>query len=218
MRCFLRNALLVAAAITVLSCAQLLDGQGRATRVIDVTLVTRIPSLITSNDDIVVLRRKSHGAVEDPTQTFRDAVASSIEDSKTGMILLVDITSAVGRLNDSGNWLETDVRANVIQTIWSPPGTARDQSILFRDPTGGETTIGKASVKTEDVLFEKGRTYVVFLRAFDERLSPARYPLFVKNERVYNNWDLISKKKSDPLHDRPLKEVVDAIKIAGQPR
>src|SRR5687767_12646030 len=99
MKCFLRNALLVAATINVLSCSPLLAGQGRATRVIDVTLVARIPSLITPNDDIVVLRRKSHGAVEDPTQTFRDALDSSVEDSKTGMILLIEVTGAVGRLN-----------------------------------------------------------------------------------------------------------------------
>jgi hypothetical protein len=84
---------------------------------------------------------------------------------------------------------------------------------------GGEITIGKTTVRTDQVLFEPGQTFLTFLRTDDDgRMSPSRYPLLVENQKVYNRWDRTHRKQAgqDPLHDHALRKVVDALKLAAK--
>lgn len=193
--------------------------QERRTRVITVTPSMSIRSQIQPNDEIVLLTRQSHGAVADPNRTFREDIEDSVRDSKSGAILLIEVTGVKGRMTDDGNWLASDVKADVIETMWNPSKIRTKPDVQFHDPTGGEIVIGSATVKTDDVLFYPGRRYILFLRTLDERVTPSRYPLLVQKEQVFNNFDLTHKKRNpDPAHGRSLKEVVAAIRKAAESR
>ena len=210
--------LLVVMTAALLAAASVLS-QERRIRIIDVTPAMSIRSQIQPTDDIVVLTRQTHGAMPDPNRTFQDDIEDSVSASDSGAILLIEVTDVKGQIKGDGNWLASDVTARVVSTIWNPAQMNFKSHIQFSDPTGGEITIGKATVKTDDVLFRPGHRYIVFLRTLDEKVTPSRYPLLVQNDHVFNNWDLTHKTENpDPLHRQPLSKVLDALKKASRAR
>ena len=189
------------------------SAQQRRTRVVEVNLASSIPSVVQPDDDVVVLTRSMHGAVNEPNQSFANAIVGALNDTKDGMIVVAKIARVVGELSPDKEWIYSDVRADVVETVWSSKAGASPSPLRIKDPTGGEITIGKTSVRTDVVLFELGQTFLIFLRSDDDgSLSPARYPLVVKNGKVFNRGELTHAGHRDPLHDKKLGDVVKALK------
>jgi len=143
---------LVSSACTVASFAE----QERKTRVVEVNIMSSIPAVVHADDDVVVLTRSVHGTVTKPNQSFDEAIAGAVNDSKDGMIVVAKIASVVGALSPDKEWIYSDVSADIVETVWSSTA-ASPNPLRIKDPTGGEIAIGKTSVRTEDILFEPAR-------------------------------------------------------------